>query len=151
MYYLPSTPQAPLPASRIYPSAQIRTRGTNLRRNWWLREPDWAELLFPRSNLVSRETVIYFLLNICAWPSDDHSMPTNFFSKQFLLEIGLSNFLSTYFVSFDQKFALNWLKKKNVAHLIVEDYISARTNWHASFDFLQRVDRCTFYVNYRSI
>ena len=55
-------------------------------------------------------------------------MPTNFFSKQFLLEIGLSNFLSTYFVSFDQKFALNLLKEKYVAHLIVEDYISARTN-----------------------
>ena len=63
LLYVLSTKYTPgPPASRIYPSAQIRTRGTNLCQNWWLRELHWTELLFPRRNLVSRETVIYFVL-----------------------------------------------------------------------------------------
>ena len=75
---------------------------------------------------------------VCAWPSDDHSMPTNFFSKQFLLEIGLSNFLSTYFVSFDQKFALNWVKEKYVAQLIVDDYIKCKNQLTCLIWFLTK-------------
>ena len=61
------------PTSRIYPSAQIRTRSTNLCQNWWLREPDWAELLFARPNLVSQKLWFSFFLYLrltIRWPFD---------------------------------------------------------------------------------